>query len=321
MADLRDELRAYFDVLTDDVLAEEFAPVAKRRRPRGSWLAVAAAVVVIALVAADVVVREDAADDKVQVGGVTRTLVQLVGYGDGSSYEDLVFADPATGVVRRIPLAGSCFCHLVVLDGTIWGDDDDGVFRVNPPYDELQRVDAGRGSLFRALDGSGVWVASGSVGSTAVRRIGAKTNDVGRPIPIPVGFDVTDPPSAVVGGILLVSADYPRTLLIWDPDTKATRELATNVGMLGAVHTAPGAHSSQVMYRDAHEHLNILDTATGSTIPITVDGDVPRSIGGGAFSPDGKTVAAFINVSSSDVGGVPGGRIAQLMLVDATTGA
>src|SRR5262249_47498517 len=116
------------------------------------------------------------------------------------------------------------------------------------------------------------------------------------------------------------TGDYPRTLSIWNPETDATRELATNVGILGAVHTAPGAHSSLVMYRDAQEHLQIIDTATGRTTPITVNGDAPRTIGGGAFSPDGKTIAAFLNASTSDVGGVAGGRIAQVMLVDAGTG-
>jgi len=321
MTDLRDHLRTYFDALTDDLLADELAPTPRRAfRSRGAWLAAAAAVVVIALVAAWLVLASGSGDNRVQIAGVGRTVVQLVGYGDGSNYQDLVFVDPETGTARRIPLSGSCFCHLVVLDGTVWGDDNQGVFRVDAPYGRLTRVDAGRGTLFRTLDGSGVWVASGLVGSTTLRKIDTSTNAVGRSVPLPAGYTVTDPPSAVVGGILLISGDYPRTLSIWDPGT-GVRELATNVGILGAVHTSPGAHSSQVMYRDAQEHLHIVDTASGQTVPITVNGTVPRTIGGGAFSPDGRTVAAFMNVSTSDVGRVTGGRIAQVMLVDAATGA
>ena len=184
------------DGATRDVDAPEHVGVATRRRDgrRVGVLVGAAVVVVVALIAGLLALTGGSGDDRVHVEGAGRTVVQLVGYGDGTDYEDLVFADPETGTTRRVGITGSCFCQLVVVNGTIWGDDDRGVFRLDPPYEELVRVNAERGTLFPTLDGTGVWVGSGRVGAVSVRKINATTNDVGPKIALLVGIVAHRPP-------------------------------------------------------------------------------------------------------------------------------
>ncbi len=152
------------------------------------------------------------------------------------------------------------------------------------------------------------------------------------------------PLAAVAGGIAVESArPYPQTsgtyvLAIWDPTAGTVRVLGRDAFVIGS-YTRPGANHSLLAWIDGSgagvdfNRLAITDTATMNTRLISS----PQSgvfssavtefgpevmefggnfVGGGAFSPDGRQLAAFVTAFRSH-----DWPDAQLVLVDPSTGS
>jgi hypothetical protein len=151
------------------------------------------------------------------------------------------------------------------------------------------------------------------------------------------------PLAAVAGGIAIESAlPSPQSgtyvLAIWNPTTGTVRVLGRDAFVIGS-YTGPGANHSLLAWIDGSgtgaevNRLAITDTATMTTRLISS----PQSgvfssavsefgpdvmefggnfVGGGAFSPDGRQLAAFVTAFRPH-----DWPDAQLVLVDPTTGS
>jgi hypothetical protein len=160
--------------------------------------------------------------------------------------------------------------------------------------------------VFASPDRSRVYVATGRGGLSEFTSRGLPT---GQTLQIPSGWFLADssllgdPSPVIVDGILVESAPVqisksPLALAIWDPATGHVRRLGY-VWKVIATYTKPGARSSLIAWTPASCErvpncpLEITDSATLLTRSVYS----PFGHGfewGGAFSPDGSVLAAFV---------------------------
>ncbi len=136
---------------------------------------------------------------------------------------------------------------------------------------------------------------------------------------LPGGFGI-----AVANGIVVQSEDarwpaHPADLAVWNPRTGQMRVIGRAIGAIGA-YTPPGAGYSLLAWMPASCRfpacpIAITDTATLSSRTLRS----PLGYGfvlGGAFSPDGRWLAVFVNDSQQ-----PGGQTATLAIASTAGGA
>ena len=191
--------------------------------------------------------------------------------------------------------------------------------------------DLGSGqSVFASADGQHVFIAGAdgvteesAAGRAQVRQL---TPPPGWYLPGDGGNAPLDAPAAVGGGFLVQSSDFqaspaPARLGDWDPATGRVtvlgRVVSANFGIIGAV-TPPGSRSGLVAWVPPTCRgwcaVRIANTSTGQIRTLRS----PLRYGfalGGAFSPDGRELAVFVNRTP---GG--GGQTVQLAIASTTTG-
>lgn len=184
-------------------------------------------------------------------------------------------------------------------------------------------------SVFTSADGRNVFIveADGLTEEPAVGRAPARqlTPPAGWYLPGD-GGDGLDSPAAVGGGILVQSSDFqanptPVTLAVWKPGTGRVTVLgqvvSANFGIIGTV-TPPGARYGLVAWVPPGCRgwcvIRIANTSTGASTTL----HSPLRYGfalGGAFSPDGRELAVFVNRTPG-----AGGETVQLAIASTTTG-
>ena len=141
---------------------------------------------------------------------------------------------------------------------------------------------------------------------------------------LPGGDGLADPLAGqgldTANGILVQSKESPgagvRRIAVWNPQTGTTEVIGRARAVIDA-YTAPGAHYSLLAWLPAGCAapgsclLKITDTASGSVTTVHSLNRGGFAIGG-AFSPDGRSLAVFVNS--------PAGRSTRLALVDPATG-
>jgi hypothetical protein len=185
-------------------------------------------------------------------------------------------------------------------------------------------------SVFTSADGQHVYIveADGLTEEPAVGRAPARqlTPPAGWYLPGD-GGDGLDSPAAVGGGILVQSSDFqaspaPARLGDWNPQTGRVTVLgqvvSANFGIIGAV-TPAGASSGLAAWVPPACRgwcvIRVANTSTGAGLTLRS----PLRYGfalGGAFSPDGRELAVFVNRTP---GG--GGQTVQLAIASTITGA
>jgi hypothetical protein len=201
-------------------------------------------------------------------------------------------------------------------------------------------------NLTTTSDGRDLLVALDAFHLVELSPTGARLSPVWR---VPSGYTLNTyasqhPLAAVAGGIAVESErPSPETsgsyiLAIWNPTTGTVRVLGRDAFVIGS-YTRPGAHHSLLAWIDGsgagidYDRLAITDTATMNTRLISS----PQSgvfssavtefgpqvmefggnfVGGGAFSPDGRHLAAFVTAFRPH-----DWPNAQLVLVDPSTGS
>ena len=185
-------------------------------------------------------------------------------------------------------------------------------------------------SVFASADGRHVYIVEAdglteepAAGPGAARQL---TPPRGWYLPGDGGNGPLDSPAAVGGGILVQSSDYqanpaPARLGDWNPQTGRVTVLgqavSANFGIIAAV-TPPGGRSGLVAWVPPGCRgwcvIRIANTSTGAILTLRS----PLRYGfalGGAFSPDGRELAVFVNRTP---GG--GGQTVQLATASTTTG-
>ncbi len=137
---------------------------------------------------------------------------------------------------------------------------------------------------------------------------------------LPGGFSI-----AVANGIVVQSNDaqalaHPPDLAVWNPQTGQVKVIGRTVGNPIGAYTPRGATYSLLAWMPASCRfpfcpIRITNTATLSS--STLRSPLPYGfVLGGAFSPDGRQLAVFVNDSPK-----AGGQTAELAIVSTATGA
>jgi hypothetical protein len=283
----------------------------KRSRLR-RWRLVVVAVVAVVIVVVGLVAFADSRrrGPRVIVSGpattkqafATRPAATLFWLDD----RGLVEGNPKTGrQIRLSPATHFCqACPGVRIGGY--------VFLVQP---RILRVDTTDGNVrdlgpgllvFPNPDAASLYVMLSSESTTTttttvIERIDVNGHVLGGPWTLPTGQVLSNPPRAVIGGVLTQTdenaADH--TLSVWNPATG----LRSTVGPFRAVidtYTAANATSSLVAYTAAGCDttgcgLTIARIPGGPSHRVVAPEGAPGFIGGGAFSPDGDQLAAFVD--------------------------
>jgi hypothetical protein len=302
------------------------------RRPTGLLVAAAVVVVVVAVVTATALWPDDG-NRRVTTAplGTSARALRAGSIGAELVWADadtLMAGDPATGATRPIaaPAAWCGTCQLVRVGRSLFYGGTGATWRLDPPSYAVRQVETGQ-KVFPAARGDALYVADvygGAPLGAQVRLITVDGAPLGGPWDPPAGYSLTDPPRAVATGIVVASPPntFPQRFAIWDPATGAVDPTFGTGGRV--VDTFNGAKRSLVAWtREPCQEacdLAITDAATGHVVAVRRPGTDRGFIGGGSFSPDGSTLAAFSVVDVGTVGGDAGGRRMRLALVDVHSG-
>jgi hypothetical protein len=197
------------------------------------------------------------------------------------------------------------------------------VQELNPATGRVRFVGAGQGifSVFASADGRQVFFAPTD---TRIVELPARGSGARHEFTLPPGWYLPYGGSTGVGNGILVESGGQTTrahtvMAVWDPATGELKTIGRDIGVMAA-STPPGARYSLLAWLPARCSagqncpLRMTNTATVSTKTMRSPLHHGFAIGG-AFSPDGKQLAVFVNRSPLGTGTV------QLAMVDAGTGA
>jgi hypothetical protein len=165
---------------------------------------------------------------------------------------------------------------------------------------------------------------------------------LGGPWPVPAGYSLTDPPRATATGIAITtpvtqSTPGPVQLALWDPRSGLVRRLGPMQGLIDTAarasrdlmawtrdsgRVAEGTWRYQGRFVEGSYHLSdvvVYDTATGASRVVPAPAGSLGFIGGGAFSPDGSKLAAFVQLNHV-LGPGLNGQVMELVIIDTATG-
>jgi hypothetical protein len=315
-------------------------------RPRG-WrapvvVAVSLAVAVALLVASAVVLtRATSGSNPSVVAGPTsstqaaldseHTQTLLVGIDSqrGIEVTNVDAGTTETAVPGPMSLVPCNTCPLVRRGDAVFFARDGRAYVLEDPHGSPR--DLGPASfVFSSSDNRTVWTATTTRDSGTVTRLDQHGNRTGGPWTIPAGYRISLNflPKEIAGRILLARGlNPPRVLYGWDPEGGERMHLgdvlftvdtyqrpAASEGVLAWI---PQASCRSGLRRCALTFTDVSATGT-ATNNRTIDppGDSNGFIGGGAFSPDGRTLAAFVEATPTQQG-----PAARLVLVDVASGA
>lgn len=298
-----------------DVLARARQRVAQQRRRRRAAIVTACAMVASVLVAG--LVARDGGDQSRIVAGPRTTVGSpargplLVWYGEGAF--NVVEADTDKVVFRSsAPGAGCSTCSLVQIGNYVLSAAD-GVYRLSLIDGSVDRIAAG-GQIFLASDRNSVFV----VDNRQLSRIDANGKLVGGPWTFPAEYRLTSPARTTASGLLLEwtgdTTSWGRRLAEWNPASSASPvELATFTHLIDARTNDNATTTTALTVANCTaipcDHSIVIGGQTRVQPPAGTIG----FIGGGVFSPDGSTLAAFAVTGERD-------RQAALVMIDVRAG-
>src|SRR5690348_1081106 len=219
---------------------------------------------------------------------------------------------PSAGPPSAAPTAGDwcTMCPLVRVGDYAYTAQNGTVYRLDPGSTRLRAVGTGS-DLFRATTPRLFYVQVGD----RVERWRATRGRVAGPWRIPAGYRLTDPPLAVADGVLVETDGdgIDTTLARWDTGSGRVTPLGTVWHPIDTFR-AGGARTSRIAWVDCPPSgappcaLVLGDSITGARRRITAPTPGTGFLYGGAFSPDGTRLAAFVSATR-------GGGTATLVLV------
>ncbi len=240
-------------------------------------------------------------DQRLHLGSLTTLTQRVVAEVD---------ADPATPLVQ----AGGRLDWVDAGGGYLPGQgySQEIIRQLDPATGKVRILGAGDG-VFPSPDGRQLFISQ--PGDTSLTELAADGSGEPRRQVLPAGWHLPGGYSVAVGhGLLVQSRDesYP-TLAVWDPQARRLTILGRGYPQMASAYTPAGGRGGLVAWigRDCGQRcpIRITDLTTRSTRIV----HSPRPDGfalGGAFSPNGRQLAAFVNI----------GATAELALVDTRTG-
>jgi hypothetical protein len=218
----------------------------------------------------------------------------------------LVVADPNTGETRIVKPSGSWCgsCSFVRIDRHLFGADGHDLYALRLRDGHGRRIASASGvRVFAATGRSAVYIADNYEvgGSVALELIGTHGKRLGGPWRVPPGYRLAEPARAVSDGVLVERDDNAsrRWLEIWKPYTGQLEPIGSFWQLIDT-YTARNANDSLIARLDCDDlpcALLLYDTASQTTTRIDGPTTANGFFGGGAFSPDGTTLAAFAATS------------------------
>jgi len=261
--------------------------------------------------------------DLVWAGSASRAV------GSSRNATQLVLGDAVSGTVRRLggPIMWCGGCAIVRAGNSLFVGEADGIYRLDRPRYRATKIANGQ-IVFPATVPGRLFVASASSAEPQGDNVHLTGKDLGGPWRIPHGYSISSPPRATTEGIVVdpispsPSPTASPTLAIWNPRTGSIGHVL-DLGVRLIDTTTADGHTTVAWLRELRGHcfypgedcqLVLTDLTTGLDRVIAPPGGL-GFIGGGAFSPDGKTLAAFTLVHSKLTNDTM-----QLALIDVGTG-
>ncbi len=257
-----------------------------------------------------------------------------------------VVGDPANGRVRSIPGPPgdySCLLACIARVGSeLFAGSPSGVYRLGWPSSAATRIGDGQ-LVFPSPLKSELYAATTTdqapLGQSKTGTVSLLSNSgavVGGPWTVPSGYALTYPPRSTASGIVVQKVTAPMSpsasptaspsFAIWNPRTGSIGHVLDLGAWLIDTTTADG-HATVAWLRQLRGHcfypggdcqLVLTDLTTGLDRVIAPTGRL-GFIGGGAFSPDGTKIAAFIHPDHI-LGPGLNGQVMKLVIVDVATG-
>jgi PASTA domain len=259
----------------------------------------------------------------------TQTLLASTDTQRGIEVTNVDAGTTETAVPGPMSLVPCNTCPLVRRGDAVFFARDGRAYVLEDPHGSPR--DLGPASfVFSGSDNRTVWTATTTRDSGAVSRLDEHGNPTGGPWTIPAGYRISLNflPKEIAGRILLARGlNPPRVLYAWGPEGGKRMHLGDVLFTVdtyrrpgaseGALAWIPQASCRSGLRRCALTLTNVSAKGT-PTNKRTIDppGDSNGFIGGGAFSPDGRTLAAFVEATPTQQG-----PAARLVLVDVASGA
>lgn len=225
---------------------------------------------------------------------------------------------------------------MIPVSGRLYWSDSAGVNTARPVVEELDLATARirqvtRGeSVFAAADGRHVYIAQTE---SKLIELPAAGPGAARPLTLPVGWSLPHGLGgwAVAGGIIVYSGDTGggsgACLGIWNPPTGEVQ--VVGAGELFDAYTPPGARYSLLAWKPSscawrlRCPIVITNTSSRTTAIVRSPLGYGFTYGGafarGAFSPDGRHLAVFVNIANP-FDGSSGPGLSELAIASTTTG-
>lgn len=185
--------------------------------------------------------------------------------------------------------------------------------------------------VFGGSDNTTVWTATTTQDSGTITRLDDRGNRTGGPWPVPAGYRISLQflPKELDGRILLARGPIDSgSLYAWDPEGGGFIQVG-DARFTVDTYQQPGAAAGTLAWipqescQSGLRHcaltitdVSVTDIAKNQTRTVDPPSDSNGFIGGGAFSPDGRTLAAFVLAPATKQG-----PAARLVLVDVASGA
>jgi hypothetical protein len=237
---------------------------------------------------------------------------------------ELVASDPRTGRdVFTVP-CDSCAGSAFVVDGGTIVDDGDVVHLLHADG-TLQPLGAGY-RAFPGVDGRAFYVVQ--QGERTIEQWDTTGRRLGGPWDVPEKYELSGRVFGVAGravanGVVVQTTenDSDHALAVWSPVTGTIDVIGQNRWGVIDTYTAPGASTSVVAWIRAGCatpgcDIVLTDTASGESRTVRAPDGFHGFFYGGAFSPDGRLLAAFPSTVPAPVD--PGVGVAVVDVADAT---
>lgn len=205
-------------------------------------------------------------------------------------------ADPATGNVSAIGPALKCnTCLIVRAGGKAFTAQNRRLFSFAPGEGSLRDIGAAD-LVFPTTKGDALFVSVGGV--LEERSLDGAT--IGGPWTLPEGYHLTEQPHAVSGGFIVTNkSEFIGDLAWWDRSTGAVHQLGRYNQFIDVHTDADGGDTLAWTVCPTNDFpcslvISDLDGGNRRTIDPPVDGN--GFYLGGAFSPDGATLATTISM-------------------------
>jgi hypothetical protein len=188
------------------------------------------------------------------------------------------------------------------------------VYALPSPYDGSPTLVGAAAHAFRAGNPGWLWVVVASGSGSTVQLLDVTGRVITTQIPLPDGLTPLVP---LTGG--LVVQDRDGTLRLFDPEA---RSVVCTIGVAqfpAEDRVVLATHGSLIAWRacggDPACSLHLTDVSKGTDLVIAPPNGSTFFLAGGALSPEGTTLAAFVDQADASTG-----RKASVVLIDTASG-